>query len=800
MRFDIRKYIHAVLLGGALCWAAAPARAIEPQEARAIFLLGDGLEFQADALRLVAMQEETSNQPFDPGTTQPFDPGSTQPLDLGTNGLQSGPSFGGSDSIDNLIQRLQGPGSEALTQAETQTSVSTDLGQLLQDSDNIQTVGAQRRSQVAFDPRVRGYHYAQVYAQAEGQYFLPVRLDLDSMLNKIDPSLINSVSVIPGPYGLRYGPGFAFIDIDLIDTPRYCDCPQSHGRAAIDARSNGGQLGEWITAFGGGNDYGYIVHYGYRKGSDYTAGNGQAVPSSYQSQNLQMQFGFDLSPNTKTEIRYNYFGMGDTEYALQFFDVSSLKTNALNVLTTTVDPTDGSVWINQLWTNQTDFRGNNQGVGKAGVRGRIMDALNADLAANGQPGATFGANDFQAAVDGDLGSHGLRSMKTWGDDTGDQLRVGTDFRFVAQSTQERFLIQDTVPGIGGFLDPDQENFTTNMPRAVLTDPGAFVEIASPWTSYMRVTMGGRLDWAHTGRATNLPLQNQGVLNDFSNYQDDILGAAYIASDIDLTSQWHARFGCGYAEKTPNLVDRYSDGIFISMIQSGFSRVIGRPSLQKEQACQLDAALRGNFEYGHIRAAAFHSMIHDYNTYFAFGIDPPTGARFLAATNTPLATLSGFELYGDYDATEQVTFFSTLQYIRGTDQTINQALPGIYPLESRMGLRLKDLDTNGNLWGLEYGWRLVAAQNRVGVLRANDFNLPIYETVETPTGGFATSYIKGYYNYSQNVHFIAGIDNMFDRNYVEHLDLRFGGPTANSGPLLAAWSPGFNAYGGVEFNW
>lgn len=794
MRLDIRSYLRAVLIGGALCWAAVPVRAIEPQEQRAIFLLGDGLEFQADSLRLISMQEEMSNQPFDPGTTQPFDPGSQQPLDPGN--LDGSPSFGGSDAIDSLIQRLQAPGSEAISQAETQTSVATDLGQLLQDSDNIQTVGAQRRSQVAFDPRIRGYHYSQVYAQAEGQYFLPARLDLDSMLNKIDPSLVQSVSVIPGPYGVRYGPGFAFIDIDLIDTPRYCDCPQQHGRAAVDFRANGGQTGEWATAFGGGSDYGYIVHYGYRKGSDYVAGNGQQVPSSYQSQNVLMQFGFDLSPNTKTEIRYNYFGLGDTEYALQFFDVSALKTNAVNAITTTVDPCDGSVWTNQIWFNETDFTGNNRGAGKAGVRGRITDALNDDLAANGFPGAGFGPDDLSASVYGDLGSHGARSMKTWGDDTTEQLRIGTDFRYVAQSTQERFVITDQP---GDFLDPDQERFMTNQPRSVMTDPGVFAEIAAPWTSFMRVSAGARLDWAHTYRATNLPLQNQGVLGDFSNTQNDILGAAYLVGDIDLSCNWKARIGAGYAEKTPNLVDRYSDGIFISMIQSGFSRVVGRPSLDKEQAVQIDAALRGEFEYGQVRASVYHSWIHDYNTYFTFGVDPPTGARFLAATNTPLATLSGFELYGDYEATEQLTFFSTLQYVQGTDQTISQALPGIYPMESRLGMRIADACA-GEVWGVEWGWRLVAAQNRIGVLRANDFGLPIFEAVETPTGGFATSYLKSYYNYSKNVHLIAGIDNLFDRNYVEHLDLRFAGVTPNSGPLLAAWAPGFTAYGGVEFNW
>ena len=60
-------------------------------------------------------------------------------------------------------------------------------------------------------------------AQANGAYWFPVREDLDSMLSKIDPGMIQDVIVIPGPYGLRYGPGIDFIDIITADTPRYDD-------------------------------------------------------------------------------------------------------------------------------------------------------------------------------------------------------------------------------------------------------------------------------------------------------------------------------------------------------------------------------------------------------------------------------------------------------------------------------------------------------------------------------------------------------------------------------------------------
>lgn len=803
MRLDIRRYISAMLLGGALCWSSATLHAYDPQEARAIFLLGDGLEFQHDQIRLMAMQEE-STQPLDPGTQQPLDLGSQQPLDLGI-GQNEGPSFGNSQALDNLIQSLNAPGVEGLGQSEAQSSVATDLGSLLQDSDHIQTVGAQRRSQVAFDPRIRAYRYGQIYAQAEGQHFLPVRLDLDSMLNKIDPSLINSVTITPGPYGVTMGPGFAFIDVDLIDTPRYCDCPQQHGRAALDFRGNGGQTAERVTAFGGGSDYGYILHYGFRTGSNYVSGNGLSIPSSYQSQNVLFQFGFDWDACNKTEIRYNHLNMGDTEYALQFFDVSSLKTNALNVINTTTDPCDGSVWINQLWTNATDFRGNNAASGKAGVRARIAGGLNQNVINNVGINPGFSQADINANVAGDLGNHGLRSAKTWGDDTGDQLKIGADMRYIAQSTQENFLIVDRnnpLDPVNGFLDPDQEAFQTNQPRSVMLDPGLFAQISSPWTSFLRVTAGARLDLVHTYRATNFPLNNQAVLADFTNEQNDHLAAAFLAGDIDLSSNWKARVGAGYAERAPNLVDRYSDGIYISMIQSGFSRVIGRPSLDKEQVMQVDASIRCDTDTGHFRLSGFHSWIHDYNTYAAFAVDPLTGAQFLAAQNTPLATLKGFEMYSDYTATENLVLFGALQYVEGTDQTIAQPLPGIYPMEGRLGLRILD-DNQGQNWGVEWGWRIVDAQTRVGTLRNNLFGLPLYQAVEQPTGGFATSYIKSYYNYTQNLHFIAGIDNLFDRNYVEHLDNRLGAspnpPGPNFGPI-AAFAPGFTAYGGVEYNW
>ncbi len=171
--------------------------------------------------------------------------------------------------------------SDAASSQSIEVRSPSSAAEILQDSPNIQTVNIQRRSTIAFDPRIRGFHIGQVWAQAEGVYWNPVRPDLDSMLARIDPKLIDEIRVIPGPYAARYGPGFAYIDANLADTPRYCDCPQSHNRFGYVFRANGSQHYAVDTFYGGAADYGYIVNYTYRNGADYLAGNGQLIPSSY---------------------------------------------------------------------------------------------------------------------------------------------------------------------------------------------------------------------------------------------------------------------------------------------------------------------------------------------------------------------------------------------------------------------------------------------------------------------------------------------------------------------------------------
>jgi iron complex outermembrane receptor protein len=446
----------------------------------------------------------------------------------------------------------------------------------------------------------------------------------------------------------------------------------------------------------------------------------------------------------------------------------------------------------QVWHNQTAFDGNNLRQSKREIRARVANGLNNDFTTR-----LFNPGSFAGFVDGNLVSTGARVMRTYGEEAGQYARVGADVRYVTQSTTEEFFIDD--PG-NQFLRGDEEHFFTNQPHSVITDPGIFAEVGTPWTPYFRTALGGRVDWANTHPRTadydNTPLIPG--LSDQNFEQNDVLLGTYLTGDMDLTPEWSLRAGVGYAERLPDLVNRYADGIFLGILQNGFSKVVGFPALQKERATQADISAIADYGYLTGRASYFYSWINDYNTYASFGVDPPTGAQILLAQNTPLATLNGFELYGDVKADEVTTYFASMQYVEGFDRGINRPLPQMYPLQSRVGIRWADPNPVHSFYGLEWGFRFVARQDRIGYVRDNVGGAPTSVPVETVTPGFFTSYLRGYWHLTEQMHLVGGIDNLFDRAYLEHLDLRLQGPAVTPGGVTSVLAPGFTAYAGLEW--
>ena len=288
----LRRLRHSAMLAVVLA-VAPPAAGADDLSGMFPIPLSGTIRIVDGVITMIAQPIEPI-QPIQP--IQPVQP--LQPVQPVPGAIDAG-AFGGLIDLE-----LLSTSAEAVTGAEATVLAATDAGGLLQQSNSVQTVHVQRRSPVAMDPHLRGFHVGQIYSQGDGIWWFPVRTDLDTMLSHIDPTSIQNMVVIPGPYGLRYGPGLSFIDVVTASTPRYCNGYESHHRAGVTYHANGAQIYGRETFSGGSSDWGFIFSYGNRNGSDYEAGNRQRIPSTYKNQNFLGQVGIDISPDSSLEFRY----------------------------------------------------------------------------------------------------------------------------------------------------------------------------------------------------------------------------------------------------------------------------------------------------------------------------------------------------------------------------------------------------------------------------------------------------------------------------------------------------------------
>ncbi|MCO8120129.1 TonB-dependent receptor [Stieleria sp. TO1_6] len=786
------------------------------------------VQFEEDNLLGGSAPEDIGDQgiqPVDSGPTQGFE--SFQLSQIPDNygfsdwSLISKPQLGGdtgslvdSASFVDELEAVQGTSAVALSEAPAVDIITSgtfhltptpDAAETLVDNASTQKIRARRRSPLGFDPRIRGFYTGQIYASLDGSYQFPVRSDLDGVFSKIDKALIGNVQVYGGPYTVRYGSGFAFLNVDTIPAPRYEDGWENHVRVGTNVRANGGQTYNTATVYGGGESMGYFANVGYRKGSDYESGDGLLVPSSYDAFNLFSGIGYDIDETTRSELRYMHIDEGNTEYAGQFFDVDGLKSDGLNHSLIHRDDCTGFAYRVDSWLNFTKFDGDTSNGSKRRadfpVLQRVDQALAGQFRPPNGPGSGPGfdpSRPFFGSVNGDLLSTGMRAGMTQEIDRDTTFGMGTDIRYVRQDINEFY-------DLNGFLNSSgmpMGTFTTGLPTAEVIEPGLYTEYSFATRDYIQTAVGARIAFAHSqanpndvGANSNFRDAGTGAINQDLDVSD-VLTSFFLTNDIDLAPGWSARLGAGYAERLPNLEQRYSDGLYLAIIQNGFSRLIGNPSLSKERNWQVDAQVSMESEYVRTRLSGFHSWIIDYVTYTVDEIDDPTGSRILNSINTDFATLTGLEYYAEADLSRRWQTFASLAYLEGRDREIDQPLGGITPLEARWGLRLLDTSPQ-NRWAVEWGLRAVDNQDRLGTYRTTGSS-PSVTQLETETPGFVTSYIRGYYSPTDRVNIVMGAENIFNRDYYEHLNLRL--PANGQFIDTVVKSPGFSPYFGVEVDY
>jgi iron complex outermembrane recepter protein len=694
---------------------------------------------------------------------------------------------------------------------ESRARSTSDVGSLLSKSSQNRGVVAQKRSPIITDPRIRGSRVGQI--GAAGSYWVPARIDLDTALSKIDSRIIQDVDVVKGPYAVQYGPGTEFLSFNLLTSPRSSTGPDIGGSSSLNYQTNGEQWYGRQTIDYADADWGARVGYGHRTGSDYEAGNGEQIPSSYKSRDFDVAVGYDIAAGQTIEMFYLHQDQSNLELPGQAFDIDSLITNAFEV-TWSNESVDWADRIEvEAWYNESQLKGNAQSLAKR----RTFPFLN--------------ALRFNGVTDVESASIGARSQAVWEMEEARDVTAGIDFRLIRQELDE------ISSGAFGFNFWNDRN--SPIPRSAAANPGLFIEFTDDTIDGVHLAAGIRTDVTTTevlADASSLqdlgtgfqPLTMGEILGTSDFDQSFGLWSGFVSADVEVDENWTLHAAAGHGMRTPSLTELYAAESFMFLMQSGLNTVTGDPRLNPERRWQID--LGADYADDNFRASVngFHAWVHDRitfeNTNVVFG--PPFGQVEqvnLRYVNTDRAVLYGFEGDAEYFLADGVSLFGTLLYVRGTDETRNgsfatlaadgttgggnnasqriaglergfftsnttgagtpsqEALPGIAPLESRLGTRVNG-DWGDVVWNVELSARIVDAQNQVA-----------RTLLESTTPGFTTYDLRSFWNVSDNLTLVAGVENLTDKDYREHFDFR-----STNGQSVR--QPGRNFYFGTELTY
>jgi outer membrane receptor protein involved in Fe transport len=421
-------------------------------------------------------------------------------------------------------------------------------------------------------------------------------------------------------------------------------------------------------------------------------------------------------------------------------------------------------------------------------------------------------------------STGYRRSRSWGSDLdGGIFTLGHDLRFVKQELNE------ISSGITlGTPFPFQDR-NSPIPRSFAVNPGVFAEYTEQFLYDYTLKTGARVDYAQTDMVEDPAGLQEVGLDPIPAAYEEIVGTSIYQTDRVMWSTYatltrqHSKslsgaVSFGFAQRPPTLTELYAAQPFLLVLQNGLNNVTGDPTLKREQLLQSDVSLDYDGERVRAGVRGFYGWAFDYITFENTNVITGSSSReiqqvSLRHVNTSLATLAGFESFFELFPQKRLTPFAQMRYVDGRDRTRNgdfattngaagspstkvpgrprgffsgilgsdsEPLPGISPLESRIGFRVRDVPSDPTCQ-LEFAARIVDNQDRVAT-----------SLFETPTPGFTVFDLRGVYRpkFRDGLVVTFGVENLTDKAYREHLDFR----SLNGVSVL---QPGVNFYIGMD---
>ncbi|WP_194790271.1 TonB-dependent copper receptor [Pseudomonas sp. UFMG81] len=590
------------------------------------------------------------------------------------------------------------------------------------------------------DPVLRGMFGSRLNILTNGGMMLgacPGRMDAPT--SYISPETYDRLTVIKGPQSVIWGPGGSAGTILFEREPEKFGELGSRVNGSVLAGSNG-RFDKVLDA-AAGNQLGYVRFVGNQSHSDdFEDGNGDTVPSRWDKWNGDATVGWTPDADTLLELTAGK-GDGEARSAGRGMDGSQFKRESLGLR----------------------FEKSNLG--------EVLDKLEAQVYYNyadhvmdnytlRTPSGT-GMMGMPMVSNVDRRTMGARIKATWRwADV--QLISGID----AQTNEHRQrggMGIDAHKGKPWTKDADFHNY------------GAFGELTWYATGEDRLITGARLDRA-SARDFRQGSPTQG------DTRADTLPSGFVRYEHDLAAIPATTYiGLGHAQRFPDYWELFSPKLAPAGSVNAFD------GIKPEKTTQLDFGIQYQGERLEAWASGYVGQVRDY---ILFDYRRSMMGGYTSQAQNIDARIMGGELGAAYKLTENWKADATLAYAWGKNSSDGKALPQMPPLESRLGLTYSQ-----DAWSVGTLWRLVAEQNRIAENQGN-----VVGKDYGKSAGFGVFSLNGAYKVNNNLKLSAGVDNLFDKAYAEHLNLAgnagFGYPASSNQPVN---EPGRTFWTKVDFS-
>lgn len=204
-------------------------------------------------------------------------------------------------------------------------------------------------------------------------------------------------------------------------------------------------------------------------------------------------------------------------------------------------------------------------------------------------------------------------------------------------------------------------------------------------------------------------------------------------------------------RSPSLEERYQ------YIDLGSIVRVGNPDLKPELGYFISASAKYWGNEVNYSLELFSNFLNDLVSEVPGTFE---GRNALIKTNIGKARLAGFESEFEYNFYRHFTFIAGAAFVNGENTQDNSALPQIPPLNGTLGLKC----SLWNLLSLKFNSVLFDSQNRVA---PGEFPTPGYVVYNFYVD------ISNIPIHSFKLNITAGVENIFDKNYRDHLSTSRG---------------------------